>query len=83
MLTAVLSLSVFLNVGMAGRWWFNRSNGRHPYKRVHDLILVFYVIRRRLQVSQFRVEVRREAAAVRRDLAVELDALRRQEGGRL
>lgn len=81
MLTVALSVSVLVNVGVVGRWWLRRSNDRHPYKRVHDVILVLYVIRRRLRVSQFRVEVRREAAALRRDLAVELDELRRQEGG--
>jgi hypothetical protein len=82
-LTIICALSVLSNVALVGRWWVKRSSDRRPYKRIHDLILVVYLVRRRLQVSRLRIEVQREAAALRHDLMVELAELRRHEGGGL
>lgn len=79
MLTIICTLSVFGNLAVVGRWWVKRSSDRRPYKRIHDLILVVYLIRRRLQVSRLRIEVQREAATLRHDLMVELAELRRHE----
>lgn len=53
---------------------------RRPGARIYEVILALYLVRRRLHVSEFRIEVRREAAAIRRQLRAELDDLRRQEG---
>jgi hypothetical protein len=80
MVAIICALSVLSNVAVVGRWWVKRSNDRHPYKRIHDLILVVYLVRRRLQVSRLRIEVRREAATLRHDLMVELVELRHREG---
>jgi hypothetical protein len=83
MLAIICALSVLSNVAVVGRWWVKQSSDRRPYKRIHDLILIVYLIRRRLQVSRLRIEVRREAVALRHDLMVELAELRRHEGGTL
>ena len=83
MLAIICALSVLSNVALVGRWWIKRSNDRRPYKRIHDLILILYLVRCRLQASRLRIEVQREAAMLRQDLMVELAELRRHEGSRL
>jgi hypothetical protein len=45
----------------------------------HQATVTLHVIRRRFDVFQLKVAVRRDAARVRRRLAAELDALDRRE----
>jgi hypothetical protein len=47
----------------------------------HQVIVALHLIRRRLHVSQFKIEVRRDAAGLRRQLRKELRNLERHEGG--
>jgi hypothetical protein len=79
MLMIALALSVGLNLAIAGRWWLKHSSDHRPYKRIHDLVLVLYVVRRRLQVVLLKLEIRWEVAVLRRKLKIELARLRRWE----
>jgi hypothetical protein len=81
-LTILLALFTGAGVTLGGSRLVKRSGRRKPDQRTYELILALYLIRRRVHVSQFRIEVLREAASLRRELHVELDELRRQEGGR-
>lgn len=50
-----------------------------PDDEARQVIVALHSIRRRLQVSQFKLEIRQEAAARRRQLRDELRDLDRQE----
>jgi hypothetical protein len=80
MTAIMLAISFGLNLAITGRWLVARSSRCRPRARIYEVILALYLVRRRLHVSEFRIEVRREAADIRRQLRTELDDLRRREG---
>lgn len=59
--------------------WAQRRCGPMPDDEARQVIVALHSIRRRLQVSQFKLEIRQEAAARRRQLRDELRDLDRQE----
>ena len=52
-----------------------------PTQLTYRVLVELYAIRRRLDVSQFKLDARRDAATVRRKLRDELDELNRRERG--
>jgi hypothetical protein len=53
-----------------------------PTQLTYRVLVELYAIRRRLDVSQFKLEARRDAAMLRRKLRDELDELDRRNRGR-
>jgi hypothetical protein len=52
-----------------------------PTQLTYRVLVELYAIRRRLDVSQFKLDARRDAATLRRKLRDELDELNRRERG--
>ena len=52
-----------------------------PTQLTYRVLVELYAIRRRLDVSQFKLETRRDAATLRRKLRDELDELNRRGRG--
>jgi hypothetical protein len=69
----VVSLAVVLADG-----WLTRHHARADGD-TEQVIAALHRNRRRLQVAQFKVELRRDAAKARRRLGDELDALDKRE----
>jgi hypothetical protein len=80
MLTIVLSLLAGAVIGGWLAWWHGKPKSDAAS---YQVIVALHLMRRRLHVSQFKVEVRRDAADLRRRLRDELRELDRRERGRL
>ncbi len=50
-----------------------------PDEKNYQVLVALHYIHRRLELSQFTIETRQQAATLRRQLDAELDALDRQE----
>jgi hypothetical protein len=53
-----------------------------PDENGYQALVALHYIRRRLELSQFKIETQQRTAVLRRQLDAELDDLDRQEGGR-
>jgi hypothetical protein len=74
-------LAGLLGVVAVGGWLVERRADATPDESSYQVIVALHLIRRRLHVSQAKVELRRDAADVRRRLCRELDELDRRERG--
>jgi hypothetical protein len=64
---------------LAGGWWTWRRRKSEVDADSYQVIVALHLIRRRLDVFQFRAEARRDAADLRRQLHDELRDIDRRE----
>lgn len=64
---------------LAGGWVAWRRANPNPDEGAYRVMVALHVIRRRFDVSQFKVELRRDAADRRRQLRDELNELHKRE----
>ncbi len=66
---------------LAGGWVAWRRANLKPDEGTYQVMVALHAVRRRFDVSQFKVELRRDAADRRRQLRDELNELDKQERG--
>jgi hypothetical protein len=59
--------------------WVVCRRYRTPDRSTYQVVVALHIIRRRLDVSQFKVELRRDAANLRRQMQAELRRLDERE----
>jgi hypothetical protein len=78
--SAVIWLVAFVVVVvLADGWLTHRRNSPKADEGTYQVIVALHLIRRRLQVSQFKLEARQEATARRHQLSDELREMDRQK----
>jgi hypothetical protein len=80
MVVVILLLDAVIVVMLVDRWLTDRHSHSQSDEGTYRVMVALHRIRRGLQVSQFKLETRRDAADARRRLRAELDALDKREG---
>lgn len=74
MVDVLLWLYVIVMVALIGLFLIGLKGGRPTTDQMTQrVVLSLYAIRRRLEVAQFKTELRRDAADLRRELRTELN----------